>query len=172
MMHLKSILFVFVGLTLSACSSNEKKADCQTRDWYEVGRSTGAKGAGPTEPRKLANYCKFEDSSASYKLYLQGHNAGLAEYCTPETAFHMGRTNAPYSKGLCPSFLEDEFLAALKRGEQVSLLENENQKLNQKIEQLSGETTRVPASRTIKKELQVLQQVKRKNEAQIRRLVN
>lgn len=173
MMRLKSILFVFIGIALSACASHEKAADCLNRDWYEVGRSTGAKGAGPTEPKKLTNYCDFTEASESYRLYMQGYNAGLAEYCTPENAFHMGRTNRDYSKGLCPSFLEGEFMAALERGQKVAKLEVENIQLEKKIEELNETTARAPASKSsAKKELQVLQQVHNRNKAQIRRLVN
>ncbi len=141
-------------------------------DWYEAGRRDGAQGQPAKDPAKLGGGCGFNATSNPYQLYSQGRNAGLSEYCTPDNAFHIGKTQLSYNKGVCPAFLETEFLSSLARGQKVSELERENHKIEQQIESLTGMTQRSPASSpTVKREINTLVESKRKNEDQIRQLV-
>jgi hypothetical protein len=120
-MLLKSLLFSFSIFSLISCASPGKTGDCAQIDWYERGRQEGAAGQTQKTPAGVAQTCE----GASYPLYLQGHNAGLAEYCTPGNAFHIGKADLPYVKGLCPSLVEKDFLKALEKGRRMARLENQ-----------------------------------------------
>lgn len=172
MMRLRSFLFILPVLFLVSCASSGPQVSCLGRDWYEVGRREGAKGLPAPGAANFAPGCGFTPSSEEYGLYLQGRNAGLAEYCTPDNAFHLGKAELPYTQGVCPAFLEEDFLAALENGKQVSRLEKENLQIEQRIASLSGQSQRNPANHSeIHQELKSLKQAKRKNEKLIRRLV-
>jgi hypothetical protein len=119
-----SILMVF----LAGCATSEK-LPCATTDWYELGRRNGTQGGSEEEVKALKPACGTEDEKAdALALYENGRSLGLAEYCTEENGFEMGRTGQKYAK-VCPIILEEAFLAGYKRGQSVSKLQSVDDKL-------------------------------------------
>lgn len=128
----KSALILIAGgmlLGLGACSTSEK-LPCATTDWYELGRRHGARGASENESQNLQMACSTEDEKKdALALYESGRSLGLSEYCTEDNGFEMGRLGHRYLK-VCPSILEESFLAGYRRGERKIQLQGINEKLS------------------------------------------
>lgn len=131
-----SYFVVLTGL-LMACSSVNKQAriDCQRADWFELGRRAGAQGQDGKDFEKLVRECKGTPSSLAKELFTNGHNSGLAEYCSPENAFAMGRGGLGY-KDVCPQQLKLESMKNYKRGQHAQVIDQNIRKLSAQLDSL------------------------------------
>jgi hypothetical protein len=128
----------FKGIRLSAIAlaclfvggcSTPSLLPCATTDWYELGRRHGATGSPESEGKVLKMSCNSEEEKQdALALYENGRSLGIAEYCTEENGFEMGRTGQKYL-GVCPMVLEETFRVGYKRGERASKLQSINEKL-------------------------------------------
>jgi hypothetical protein len=127
--HLVCALMLLInGTFLLSCASNET-LPCATTDWYELGRRHGTRGALENEVQNLKFACANEDEKGdAMALYESGRSLGLAEYCTEENGFEMGRTGQKYLS-VCPVILEEAFMVGYKRGSRASDIQSINEKL-------------------------------------------
>ncbi|MBT4760728.1 MAG: DUF2799 domain-containing protein [Bdellovibrionaceae bacterium] len=108
------VIFSLISL-ISACSTGfSNKENCDHRDWFEVGRQDGSKGAQSDQFRNHVKSCKMIKKE-TVSLYKTGRNAGLAIYCQPQNAYELGKLNQAYHH-VCPKALEEDFLASYKKG--------------------------------------------------------
>ena len=125
---MKFILFYLLFLLfLSSCShlGNFQSNSCGQTDWYEIGRQDGRYGETAKKKEKWQNLCKKSFNETMYKV---GHKKGMAQYCSPENAFRLGKTDTPYKKVCDPS--SEAFLKAYEEGQNV-FLEKEKSFLEQ-----------------------------------------
>jgi len=127
-------------LPLGACTNTPlaERFSCSNSDWYEIGRRDGASGASPDRIQTYRQKCGEHLEAESIDMYTNGRNAGLVEYCTGKNGFELGRMNVAYNH-VCPGTMEKDFLAAFDRGSRARVLEFENKKLENRIEQLAAE---------------------------------
>src|SRR6185503_17308749 len=98
------LLSTLALMFISGCAATKvaEKAPCDQTDWYEIGRRDGSQGS-PTE--KLTSHektCRRDFRSEWEKLYTNGRNAGLVEYCDQKNAYELGRMGVKYYY-VCPS---------------------------------------------------------------------
>ena len=116
-------------------------------------------------PEKLAAYkrdCRGDLQGNNETIYLNGRNAGLVEYCHPDSAFQLGRAGQPYNH-VCPETVELPFLAAYGRGLRARAIEQRSKDIDAEIESLSNKLLRAegaPTQRQLGIQLKLLRQAR------------
>ena len=88
-------LFMFNGCTMVS------KEDCMAMDWYALGRADGMGGRAITYYQNRAKPCIEHGIMPDREAYYQGHDDGLAYYCSEQNGYEMGR-RGELNKTLCP----------------------------------------------------------------------
>ncbi|NJL23774.1 MAG: DUF2799 domain-containing protein [Calothrix sp. SM1_5_4] len=120
-------------ILLSACATQQENVSCVQRDWYELGRRDGARGATMDRMEIFERECPSKDWET---IYINGRNAGLVDYCAPENAFELGRMGIAYLY-VCPSTIEPAFLSAYRKGQHARKLEMRAKELDARINSLN-----------------------------------
>lgn len=168
------IAVLFLGVAGCSSSTKVEKLSCDQKDWYELGRTDGAKGATLDKFSVQKSECKAGFDAAWETMYTNGRNAGLVEYCAPENSFELGRMGIAYYY-VCPSTMEPEFLTGYRKGQQARDLEIANQKLDAEIDELIAKLTSTPGQyekRQIASELDDLRKTRAKNERTLGNISN
>lgn len=168
------IAVLLLGVTGCSSSTKVEKLSCDQKDWYELGRTDGAKGATLDKFSVQKSECKAGFDAAWETMYTNGRNAGLVEYCAPENSFELGRMGIAYLY-VCPSTMEPEFLTGYRKGQQARDLEIANQKLDAEIDELIAKLTSTSGQyekRQIASELDDLRKTRAKNERTLGKISN
>jgi len=91
------ILILFFLWLLGGCATIPAE-QCATIDWYDLGVKDGL--AGYVAANRLVRHrdaCAGVKIVPNEKLYLQGHQEGLAKYCRPENALREGLAGRSYA---------------------------------------------------------------------------
>lgn len=136
----KSFIAALAGLTLlcSCATPLAERFSCSNSDWYEIGRRDGASGASEGLLDKYHEKCGDRLEPESEDMYRNGRNAGLVEYCTVRNGFELGKMHVAYHS-VCPTGMETAFLQSYQKGSRARELEQQNKKLETRIEQLAQE---------------------------------
>lgn len=118
---------------------------CANSDWWELGRQDGTQGEPVSKYDKRLSECGLEPEESRENLYLNGRNAGLAEYCQPSNGYEIGRTGQFYFY-VCPVDTEVDFVSRYRIGRRVYQLEIANKNLNRNIESLLARISAMRAS--------------------------
>ncbi|WP_051560487.1 DUF2799 domain-containing protein [Marinobacterium jannaschii] len=108
------VLIVLLLSGMIGCATLNKET-CLSEDWYQVGFADGRNGFLTERIIKHDEACAKYDISPDEPSYLQGHTAGLTEYCTPEGGYRAGSLGYRYNN-LCAGEGEAEFLKSYRRG--------------------------------------------------------
>lgn len=120
----KFTMIALLVFTANGCATKRFFAatPCKGLDWFEIGRRDGAIGKPVSAFEEHIQECsKGEPPNAD--LYINGRNAGLVDFCTPQTGLEFGRAGTPYMS-VCPEHLEKKFLPSYELGRR-QLLEDE-----------------------------------------------
>ena len=129
--------FLAVGCTsLPLQQTPNPKALCAKTDWFEVGRNDGALGLSTGKIAEYRVRCDDTPHPVNEELYLNGHNAGLIDYCTATVGLEAGRNGLPY-ENVCPGNLEKPFIESYRLGLRIRTLEQENVELDSRIDNLN-----------------------------------
>lgn len=115
MKHSMGIISIVAILLMVAGCASVSKEDCQLTDWYEIGRMDGRQGKPRTAFQGRAKACLEHGISADRQAYYEGHDQGLAYYCTEQKGFELGQKGLAYNS-VCPLQLEPNFRAGYNRG--------------------------------------------------------
>ena len=96
----------------TACTTLEER--CQRTNWYAVGQTDGRKGLSEDHLGYHEGRCGAY-TEVDGNLYRQGHAAGVAQLCSPETAYQLGRTGR-HKFTSCPKDLRRAYHASWERG--------------------------------------------------------
>jgi hypothetical protein len=109
--------FTYLPLFIAlSCSSSLKEEDCQALDWKIQGRRDAAQGLSLTMFKTYQRNCLSQQPyQAQEKLYNQGYDSGLKNYCNFHTGFILGETQELISK-TCDLARFPEFLKGYKEG--------------------------------------------------------
>ncbi len=165
------VLLFALGCTTA---SKVEKLSCDQKDWYELGRTDGAKGATLDQLAGKKAECKDGFNAYWETMYNNGRNAGLVEFCAPENSFEMGRMGIAYHY-VCPSTMEAAFLEGYRKGQQARDLEIANQKLDAEIDMLIAKLSGAGdqyEKRQIASELDDLRKTRAKNERNLENIQN
>jgi hypothetical protein len=132
------VLFSLFGLFfISGCISTQSLSteSCDKVDWYELGRRDGARGVPVTTYEDRRQDCDLDIEASRKNLYINGHNAGLVDYCRPDNGYELGRTGQLYFY-VCPGDVETDFLKPYRLGRKVYQLELANRQIDQNLSSL------------------------------------
>jgi Protein of unknown function (DUF2799) len=133
------LLTAFAFAMAAGCSSTPTSTGaCQELDWYEIGRSDGARGQAATKQREVKVVCDDTDQSLSEALYQNGFDSGMSQFCNPQIAFEQGRLHLKNSAEVCPPFLRTDYVSAYQRGLRYSDLQANQKDLSHKIESVTA----------------------------------
>lgn len=104
-------------MMLGSCATMSAE-QCQAGDWSGQGYADGAAGLTMSRLNDHAEACAEHGITPDTAAYGAGREHGLVEYCRPDRAFREGRTGSSYG-GVCPSYLEADFLPAYRDGQVV-----------------------------------------------------
>lgn len=108
-------------LALASCATMSQE-QCLAGDWSGQGYTDGAAGLGMSRVDDYAEACAEHGVVPDRSAYAAGREQGLVRYCTLDNGFEQGRTGSAYG-GVCPSYLEAEFLPAYRDGQVVHAAE-------------------------------------------------
>ena len=104
------------GALLGLASCATMSADqCLAGDWVGQGLVDGTSGLSMSRLGEHAEACAKHGVVPDSMAYAAGRDRGLMRYCTPENGFRAGRTGSAYG-GVCPGFLEANFMPAYRDG--------------------------------------------------------
>lgn len=106
-----------VVMLLGSCATMSAE-QCQAGDWSGQGFADGAAGLTMSRLNDHAEACAEHGITPDAAAYGAGREHGLVEYCRPDRGFREGRTGSAYA-GVCPSYLEADFLPAYHDGQIV-----------------------------------------------------
>ncbi len=162
-------------VTTSGCATIDKNKPCQNLDWYEIGRQDGVGGESPQALERHRGACAGAGEPPDEELYLNGHNAGLVDFCTPQRGFEAGKAGQLYEL-VCPGHLEAAFLPSYEVGRRIHLIEKENADIEKRIgdvfARLSKSGARAADQTTLKSNLEDLRRQRAANEARINEIEN
>jgi hypothetical protein len=113
---------IAVALTLTGCAGMSEQA-CLVSDWRTVGFEDGTAGRSVASIGNYRQACTKHGISPDLDSYRAGHADGVAVYCRPTQGFEAGRRGASY-QGVCPTYLEPDFLDAYNSGRHLYELES------------------------------------------------
>ncbi|MDP3801320.1 DUF2799 domain-containing protein [Brevundimonas sp.] len=105
------------ALGLGSCATMSAE-QCLAGDWSGQGYSDGASGLTMSRLDEHAEACAKHGVTPDRTAYVAGRDQGLVRYCTPANGFRSGRTGSGYG-GVCPSYLEADFMPAYRDGQMV-----------------------------------------------------
>lgn len=123
-----------LGLASCATMSAEQ---CLAGDWSGQGFTDGAAGLSMSRIDDYAEACAEHGVVPNRAAYADGREQGLARYCTPDSGFRAGRTGAGYA-GVCPSYLEADFMPAYHDGQVVNRVEQALSDANGRVNSLGA----------------------------------
>ena len=106
-------------------------------DWFEIGRSHGIQGLKISSYETKAQVCEGFGGDERIK-YKSGWYSGVDEFCFGQQGFAFGRTGKEDPK-ICPPARRTQFLEYYQKGKTVFNYEQENLKISEEIQKLSGE---------------------------------
>ena len=151
-----TLLLLSIFFILS-CSTSDK-IDCQSTNWYEIGRQKGLQGNSKTDTLAKLNNCAEDGSSQSQLEH--GSNAGLAYFCSRENALDFGKSGSSYNN-VCPEVLKSNFLKFYEKGKKIYEIEKLVLTINEKISELTNKSSQTTNPLKIKNYRTQLNQLKK-----------
>lgn len=122
MQKLKGLALLFLPV-IAGCASLGKD-ECLNADWRAIGYEDGANGAQSTRIGSHREACAKYDITPELQQYKQGHEDGLAVFCTGNTGYSRALNGYRYT-GVCPKELEADFLDGYSVGREIYLAASE-----------------------------------------------
>ena len=95
-------------LVVASCAQLSED-ECANLNWHATGLADATAGIPSSEVDRRLSVCGEYSSQAVRSLYDAGYQAGLAEYCSRDNGFEVGKNGDEYL-GMCPAIFEAEFL--------------------------------------------------------------
>lgn len=102
-----------VSVILTSCGFSAEK--CVQADWHAIGRADGERGASDERLQKHIKSCAEHDVDIDQNLWRAGQVEGLKTYCTPQSAYRLGRDGRNLNT-ICPEANMSELRAANEKG--------------------------------------------------------
>lgn len=141
---MKYALSLAVLLFLAACATLSEN-ECRAGDWYSIGRQDGADGRREDFILQHAKACNEFGIAPNRTQWLKGRAEGLRLYCTPESAFRVGRQGKILSP-VCPVRNLAALERANERGLRLNRIELEIREIEGDIRDINAELSRLPAN--------------------------
>ena len=137
-----AISWLAVVGSLAGCATLSE-SQCIASDWQSIGYRDGMKGAHHSQLLKHQNACVKHGGVPDRTVYMEGWNAGVAQYCQPQNGFAVGEQGSTYTN-VCPENLQSPFHAAYQDGRRLYLaqaeINNLQHAINHNLERLAHVT--------------------------------
>lgn len=129
-------LFVALGATavLAGCAAMSVE-ECRTANWGEQGMRDALKGHPRARLEDIREACAEAGVRPNETQYLNGWNAGITRFCTPENGERWGRDGRSYYNS-CPPQIEAGFLDRYRAGRRVYDAEQDLKRLQREQDDL------------------------------------
>jgi hypothetical protein len=124
-------LTVLIGLAVSGCATLTKN-ECQSGDWYGIGRADGANGHPAARLEEHRDACREFGINPNETAWRKGRQEGLLTYCTASNGYAQGKSGATYHY-VCPSHLASGFERSYRVGRQVYEVNEKIHRIDSKI---------------------------------------
>ncbi|MCH9769541.1 MAG: DUF2799 domain-containing protein [Gammaproteobacteria bacterium] len=111
----KIILTILALAGLSACVPHLNKQQCLSMNWYSMGYEDGSQGKYQRDLSKDIQDCARFKLTVNTVKYHRGWQAGVRQFCQPNTAYNLGVNGATYNN-ICPRDLAAKFNRAYRHG--------------------------------------------------------
>lgn len=101
---MRGVLATGLLTALAACASLSED-QCRAGDWQGIGFADGAQGRGPDTIQRHQKACAKVGVAPDVQAWLDGRQAGLAQYCTPAKAYEVGRSGRAIAPWCSPDQL-------------------------------------------------------------------
>lgn len=91
--------FLAALLILPSCAALTEMS-CNSRSWYTFGYEDGVNGRSVNELHDLNKNCSSVGLVPNQDEWMQGYKRGQSEYCTPRSAYEVGKRGDSLS-GIC-----------------------------------------------------------------------
>ena len=126
-----------LALLLAACATLTED-ECRGGNWFEIGFEDGTKGRLPSFLTSHAEACAKFGITPDAAPWEQGRQAGLPRYCTPQTAYDVGRNGRDLSP-VCPVTDLPTLESANARGLEWNRLNERIRDLEDDIKEINAE---------------------------------
>lgn len=114
MNRLYTPLIFLSSILLNGCATMSKE-ECLYADWYSIGVEDGSRGAALSRIGQRREACAEHGVTPNMGQYQDGHTEGLESFCREASGFYAGKSGHQYN-GVCPDYLEEEFLTGYEAG--------------------------------------------------------
>lgn len=133
MFNVRIAVCVLLGVLLNGCATMNQ-SECLTADWYAVGLEDGSRGQSASRLGRHREACAEYGVTPDVQRYSEGRSEGLENFCREASGFYQGKSGYVYS-GVCPSYLEDEFLLGYTAGRDLYRLNLRIEHSHQAVEE-------------------------------------
>jgi hypothetical protein len=137
-LRLKICSLIALAIFLIQGCATLSKEECLSADWHTIGYEDGSRGVANQRIRKHREACAEHGIAPDFEGYMAGHREGVRQYCVPARGFSLGRSGKHYN-GVCPTDLENAFLAAFDEGRAVYQMQKETKQLQLDVRQARSE---------------------------------
>lgn len=133
---MKQLSMVLVALVLGGCASLSEN-ECRTADWESIGYLDGTRGHNSGRIAEHSEACSKLAITPDRKLYEEGRNRGLEEYCTPRNGVRVGEQGSSYG-GVCPLDLDPGFMRGYTIGRDLHDLKEHMERLQSEVQRMQS----------------------------------
>ncbi|AMO58349.1 DUF2799 domain-containing protein [Endozoicomonas montiporae] len=122
-------------LAIAGCSTTPSPQQLASDgSWEQLGQMDGYKGLSERTHSELSELHQLNEQN--FDLYKKGYDTGIAEFCSFDTGYFLGRSGFSY-RGQCAGFdHEDEYILSWQDGQ----FEYDNARWDQDIQDYDLET--------------------------------
>lgn len=132
LMFVSVVLLFLYGCNSTAEQSTTLEISCDSQDWQTLGYALATSGKHVREFDRYIDKCGETLGPQARSLYTIGYEQGLADYCTYENGYALGKSQKPFENH-CIHEMKAEF----DRGVQMARVDLTLQR--QKLSYLEGE---------------------------------
>ena len=125
-------MIILAGLLILSSCATMSKEECLKGDWRGLGIKDGINGEPAIQIEEHRKACAEHGIRPDEKLYMDGRDKGLREYCLIDNAFRSGLSGRQY-KGVCPSAIHLSFFRYNNAAYTVYQTREEIKKLHNEI---------------------------------------
>lgn len=142
---MRKLLLLLAPFLIGACDPISED-QCRTGDWAGIGLADGTKGRPASILNEYTDICGALGVAPERAIYLAARQQGLQSYCTPQSAYDIGRRggrinpvcNAAQSSAMAPAFNHGQSYYELS--EIIRELDDEIEKLKRVLADLPEST--------------------------------
>ncbi len=140
---IRYLSFPAIAVLVASCAPISED-ECRGGDWGAIGLADGKKGAYASLLNDYAETCAEFGVAPVRDTYLQARAAGLKFYCTPESAYRVGRSGKRLNN-VCEPLVQQSIRPAYERGETYFKIEQRMDELANRVDELRDELSAAQA---------------------------